>query len=518
MATNNSGSTNLNLSLFKTSSSQCKGLRQRCDHSIKIIHALKYYSLLTKYEQSSDTFQNKLVYFSVEIYPSLVEDFIHIIQYHNNDLYDISHLLSTNYDMKCNIKNCLSLQRHYSHNLDPKQDDKTLKYDFVFFRNLFDSIHCYLFHCYDIGLRIKTDETKIENDNDVQFENIREIISEKNDTLKLANDSRFSSGKYKLNINATGAQSNETDDCTYIDGLYSYLTEHVFAADKYKLFIELIFSEEYDTDALLYDIDCSCSNIETLNDELLQHSCSNIHMLKTKQKCICICGKLMIIVNVHTCYDGAGVICDFCRCTCVIEDEVYHCPNEKNNTAHCAGYDVCLQCFKNMEAVSAFTLVQKYAQHRKLSEHSFNVGFRFYYWKYYKNNKLTYELQIESNKFDHSGYETYELYIDPKYSSLRNEILNNKFHQLNINKFTLSLKKAQIYIDTIASKTYYAHVSTYFNVYKVYDITNGKPITMENLLSVILYCDWSDLCTAFSKTFRKTTPYETLSSKTKQQR
>eukprot|EP01084_Bolivina_argentea_P288706 495577_1 len=123
-----------------------------------------------------------------------------------------------------------------------------------------------------------------------------------------------------------------------------------------------------------------------------------------------------------------------------------------------------------------------------------------------------YQLQPSDNRFDHSGCEIYELYIDAKYTTLKQEILNNTYHQLNISQFVISLKKAETYITTKNSKRYKAHISNKFDVYKVYDIDADKPLTVQNILSVILYCDWSDLCNSFSKTFRKIRPYQTIES------
>eukprot|EP01083_Nonionella_stella_P086111 239003_1 len=51
------------------------------------------------------------------------------------------------------------------------------------------------------------------------------------------------------------------------------------------------------------------------------------------------------------------------------------------------------------------------AQHESLS---FNIGFRFYYWPYYKRIKEPH--QEEFNTWDHSGYDIKELFIEAKYA------------------------------------------------------------------------------------------------------
>eukprot|EP01084_Bolivina_argentea_P060303 110175_1 len=43
-----------------------------------------------------------------------------------------------------------------------------------------------------------------------------------------------------------------------------------------------------------------------------------------------------------------------------------------------------------------------------------------------------------------------------------------------------------------------------------YGIKKGDNITFSQLLSIVFYCDYSDLCSDFSSTFRKTSRYEML--------
>eukprot|EP01084_Bolivina_argentea_P302955 523000_1 len=45
-----------------------------------------------------------------------------------------------------------------------------------------------------------------------------------------------------------------------------------------------------------------------------------------------------------------------------------------------------------------------------------------------------------------------------------------------------------------------------------YDIIAGTPLSISHLISLILYCNFSDLCTKFSSTFRKENKKETLES------
>eukprot|EP01084_Bolivina_argentea_P301716 520593_1 len=52
----------------------------------------------------------------------------------------------------------------------------------------------------------------------------------------------------------------------------------------------------------------------------------------------------------------------------------------------------------------------------------------------------------------------------------------------------------------------------YYNIKLEYQVEEGTRLTFHHLLSLLLYTDYSKLCTAFSSSFRAVTPYEPLSS------
>lgn len=110
------------------------------------------------------------------------------------------------------------------------------------------------------------------------------------------------------------------------------------------------------------------------------------------------------------------------------------------------------------------------------------------------------------NRNNHSGYKPHELYIQLKYTSIKDEILNNKLFTLNIAEYMISLNKATKYLDAKIVKS----ISAEENIHLHYGIWDGMPLLLNNILSIILYCDWTDLCTTFSATFRKQNFYEPI--------
>eukprot|EP01084_Bolivina_argentea_P306433 529518_1 len=80
---------------------------------------------------------------------------------------------------------------------------------------------------------------------------------------------------------------------------------------------------------------------------------------------------------------------------------------------------------------------------------------------------------------------------------------------LSAKEFAISVSKAIKYADSDRAKSMKA---AKFSVNRLqYNIEEDEYISNEHILSVILRCDWSDLCSKFSATFRSSYPYEPLS-------
>eukprot|EP01084_Bolivina_argentea_P009642 17989_1 len=80
---------------------------------------------------------------------------------------------------------------------------------------------------------------------------------------------------------------------------------------------------------------------------------------------------------------------------------------------------------------------------------------------------------------------SYGILITPKYLSLKHELTNNDICSITIEQFNREYKKAQIHFDSIYRKQHY---STMLNEY---------------ILSLMIYCNFSELQFEFSKTYRE---------------
>eukprot|EP01084_Bolivina_argentea_P177638 307143_1 len=117
---------------------------------------------------------------------------------------------------------------------------------------------------------------------------------------------------------------------------------------------------------------------------------------------------------------------------------------------------------------------------------------------YDDNDAFTYSF---GQKFYYDGNDKNKnMFITKKYVNLKQEIINNKIFNLNIKTYDEIYKKAQLLISCKPILQY-----AYFNK-PDFDFTK---IETENILSVLLYTDYTDLSYNFSKSFRKINDTET---------
>eukprot|EP01084_Bolivina_argentea_P201281 344073_1 len=169
--------------------------------------------------------------------------------------------------------------------------------------------------------------------------------------------------------------------------------------------------------------------------------------------------------------------------------------------------------FCSLQNQSIYKSIKTYFHDRQLYASTCNIGYRFYYWKYYKT--LCFDSDAEEwhwNKNDHSGYQPYALYVECKYESFKEEILNNTIHPLTLDEYNISFQKTAEYMKTEKVKQIAVKQLVTQDDPLIYNIKTGTLITLNHILSIIFYCDWSELCTEFSKTFRNATFDETISA------
>eukprot|EP01084_Bolivina_argentea_P249341 417357_1 len=62
-----------------------------------------------------------------------------------------------------------------------------------------------------------------------------------------------------------------------------------------------------------------------------------------------------------------------------------------------------------------------------IQKRCFQVGFIFYYWKYYEYEGIESDNYFSQN--DHSGYKPHQLFVRKKYQNVHDEMLNNQISE-----------------------------------------------------------------------------------------
>eukprot|EP01084_Bolivina_argentea_P054606 100136_1 len=435
--------------ILRDSKQQCnkqKPFTENCLAINRIIHGLTYYNTLNIEKYTDD--QNHLIEFCKRVYTELLNDYIHLMTEHSDsdNLQDINQSLVHNYNISCDMLDCaLSLRHNRRRNASRTKVNKSVNAKYHFYVDIFDTLHYYLIHLYQAGLRIKQDEINHitteynqeeinENEDnydcfDFEFFKLKTLIKQKSKTSDLLENS----GHNKFNI--TFAKQDSTFTSAMLElSIQQGTAKHLI--NKLNHFLQ---SEEYDTDSITDDI-------KDVPQDYYNDKTSNIAML--------------------------------------IDDE------------------------------PILLSMQNFVANNNLSSSSFSIGLIFYYWPYYKkkseNKNSTAERSDFTNINDHSGYDIKDLYVERKYESFKSEILESKYIKTS-DYNELVMGKAKQYLVTDHVKRTTAADGDWMR-FLHYDIEKDEPLGTKHLISIILYCDWTDLCTEFSSTFRANKSFETLPS------
>eukprot|EP01083_Nonionella_stella_P026422 72730_1 len=437
-----------------------------CPHTQRILRSL---GVFQKLNMEFVDHQQQLVRYFYKEHTELLDDHIHVTRYHDAEVQKVSDRFKCRNDLQCK-----SLQRYHGESQDDYASSRGGRTrsasrvergdpEFIFYRDTMDSIHCYMYHLFDLGLRItqdderklnhdfeEYDEDMIDFDDDEKYDVLPDLPAishppidthlsrlsfqskrlsqrlSKQPSLQPASIAKQKSmnikhGKYKL------VHNKDADDksCMFIDGMSESLSMQRVRQHEITKMVHQLYKEEYDSDALLDDI-----------DDGKDRKNSNIAWMLNEY------------------YDN----------------------------------------------------IIKYVNFTKLSDRSFSIGFRFYYWEYYRK-KDEEEIEYFQNKNFHSGYKPHELYITAKWKDIKEEVLCNSIFSIEMHTFQKEYNKTLRYFRSDTIKEIRADSNRFLHYDDIWDEQN---LLEEHLLSVTLYCDLSELCTEFSATFRKKHVYEPI--------
>ena len=226
-------------------------ITERCSYTFRLCTALRYFEVIKSSEMDENEKMRLFVEFNEKIYRYILDDTTHFIENHENDIIQVHKEWTEMYGLpKCSIKNCAPTARHYGrgrggdNTATPRTrsqrwsrarrsiiDDQDTMYSF--YESLYDRVHHYVFHLFEVGLRVDTSSLHLdlsEDDDEIMdSEGVtmdRRFAAER-DWVKLQKQrnldstTRFVDIKNKFTIQTT----KEKDGITLMDVVFQKLSE-----------------------------------------------------------------------------------------------------------------------------------------------------------------------------------------------------------------------------------------------------------------------------------------------------
>ena len=150
-----------------------KLLTDCCPQLLRLCTGSRYFEALNT-APTLDEEQKKamLVELCDEVYVSVLEDAIHLVQVHSNDIKRINEEWIEKYGLpKCTLSECTKTGRHYrrgtrdtltlQQSVSDHEDDAL----YEFYESIFDRAHNFVFHLFELGLRVDTESLALNDEN-----------------------------------------------------------------------------------------------------------------------------------------------------------------------------------------------------------------------------------------------------------------------------------------------------------------------------------------------------------------
>ena len=300
------------LTVFKEENDdECdKSNHRNCMAIKRLLAALKYYDALniTNNKKNCNIFDD----FINNVYDyQLLDDFTHLTNEHGEELQEISSsIIDNEMFSKCNFKTCQFTSRHQRLG-NHENNGNTLDAKLTFYKETMDSLHFYLFHCFDAGLRtIKHDDDEIKGDDenknnlqyfDAAFSRINKMISARKDATDsfnrfktqntkfriITNDNKHKTGSYipflykiAVNNNNFKIPDDSMASTTFLDEVYVHLESVGVDNDHIDTLKSFVNEQEFESESIEYDV--VNDNVDKKHGNI-QQFVSNKHCFKSIQ-------------------------------------------------------------------------------------------------------------------------------------------------------------------------------------------------------------------------------------------
>ena len=288
---------NMDLNIFKSPKMECRQtpdnipLTERCSSLMRLCTASKYIDAVPASKLDEEDQRALMIEFNEEAYNMVLDDTIHLVNMHSDNIKLIQSEWIKNFGFPpCSVANCVKTTRHYGRGRREKINeligDGKVDPIYDFYRSLYDRVHHFVWHLYDIGLRVDvnsldlnvggSDEKEAENDVvtvDRIFAAERDQVRSRRDQCQLELD-RFEeeNGKYTMQ---TIAQTKA--EITLLDALIEKLDKMENIQRSVQRLRMYFQDEACDSDCIEMDVeDVADSNIsELIQNEKIMGSISN---------------------------------------------------------------------------------------------------------------------------------------------------------------------------------------------------------------------------------------------------
>eukprot|EP01084_Bolivina_argentea_P224170 379140_1 len=144
------------------------------------------------------------------------------------------------------------------------------------------------------------------------------------------------------------------------------------------------------------------------------------------------------------------------------------------------------------------------------TQKEYNYGFRFYYWRYYEDNRETCD-PSQCTKvrgiIGNYGFTLGRFYVQAKYKNLKDELMHNLIFTISLLQFDVLLDKSAAHLIT---EYFRNNVCVGGDRMKYYDMHTGTRLGIEHLAAIMAYCNQDELQRKLSETYRLTSDDETI--------
>ena len=274
------------LSIYSDPKSDCTHspddipITERCSALKRLCTASLYFENMNSSKLEDAMKKTLWVEFNEEVYQNVVEDTAHLVQKHDGDIEQIQREWTERYGLpKCSISECTKTARHYSRDRRERKKERNNGEEdalYAFHQSLLDRVHFFLFHLFDIGMRVETRSmaqgVEDEEEKEVKLEGVavdksfaaeRDGIRRQREHCPLDLD-RFKGTNNKFTIQML---SEKKGGVTLRDALFQKLSEKIKVQKEALYRMRAYFEENsFDSECIEMDIeDVVDSNIATFD-------------------------------------------------------------------------------------------------------------------------------------------------------------------------------------------------------------------------------------------------------------